>query len=722
MSEKKNNEGKNLGFPKKILVIGDWVIDEHWVTGIHRSPTSSRTGESHRRALHLLNSTTQSFCGAGQTACILHQAIRRNEKNFCEIVGVGIWHKKDTDTLATMLDPSVAKGETPHKVIREPAEDGSAVDRLFNLGDLLKDEHGTTRVMRIYQHTGSEIDLIQRLDWEIVPKDRSFWISDKEVLQNSPLDEFLNTTTFDAVVIKDLCKGVISQEIVNWLANKNGLKKIPWFVSSKEWKPNWFKALPKKIKLLLIPQVASKMAIRMGFLHSWLTKSGYLSKEAFDILDELAVEFNDKPLIVVLPDGLSILARDQKRNSRDGWRQTDSEIHPLAVGMPMASVFFPALIANLLNKEDQSLEELLKKALNFTNKWMDFEVGRITEPASWTPKEEPKIIVDYYEKTSKVGNWESFKWDVSEREWKQAFSDQGIILKNGKKTIELQRSMTEVDGYVCIVNSKRKKLRKLLHELEAFRSKRKKHPISCMLIDSPGSGKTYLVRCISKFLKMHYLPFNITQMLSKSDILDCFDTIVTTQARNRGEPILVFFDEINATLETQQVYDTFLAPLEEGLYIRAGKAFYIDPCVWVFAGTERPVNEDNPLRNSFTKASDFESRLTIEDPLDLKIDLDNNEETSEARLEKVYLGVCLLRTVFPDVRRISEKVLHLFHLLSPDLEVRKVKHFVKSFINIQYGNVLSRNVPIDWLQKHEGSIDTGEWNQKGEGDLVDIIG
>ena len=112
-----------------------------------------------------------------------------------------------------------------------------------------------------------------------------------------------------------------------------------------------------------------------------------------------------------------------------------------------------------------------------------------------------------------------------------------------------------------------------------------------MLVASPGSGKTFLVNRLAKSLGMRGLKFNITQMLSKSDILDCFDTIVTTQAQNRDEKIIVFFDEINAQLGGQYVYDTFLAPIEEGVYVRAGKTFPIDPCVWIFAGTEKPTDD-----------------------------------------------------------------------------------------------------------------------------------
>ena len=76
---------------------------------------------------------------------------------------------------------------------------------------------------------------------------------------------------------------------------------------------------------------------------------------------------------------------------------------------------------------------------------------------------------------------------------------------------------------------------------------------------------------------------------TRNDLIECFDAIVTSQAQEPNQAVLVFVDEINAKLDGQHVYDTFLAPLEEGIYVRAGKTFHIGPCLWIFAGTEEPV-------------------------------------------------------------------------------------------------------------------------------------
>lgn len=413
----------------------------------------------------------------------------------------------------------------------------------------------------------------------------------------------------------------------------------------------------------------------------------------------------------------------------------------------MASVLFPAMIANLIRNENIKLDQLLKGALNFTYGWMSIEVKRVEDPEEWEPSPdqalelEPKRLPEGLRVDKKFdGDWRRFSWKQATYAWGKAFSDYGIIetkdLDNGdkaaaadkgkrvtakpkgKKYLELWRSMTEVNGYVCCMTEKRKLLQKVINELGASGGKGRRDHKSCMFIASPGSGKTHLVRRLADTLRLRYLGFNITQMLSKTDLFDCFDTVVTSQAQNREEPLLVFIDEINAKLDGQHVYDAFLAPLEEGVYVRAGKTFHIDPCVWVFAGTQHPRIELHGDKSD--KASDFESRLTLS-PLDLRIK-DPSREESEARTEKVYLGVCLLRSAFPDVRKVSQKVLQAFHTLPPTLEARELQHFVKAFFDIQYGTVKAKNIPKERFKQLCGNIKNWSDQPEEETDMVEIKG
>ena len=98
------------------------------------------------------------------------------------------------------------------------------------------------------------------------------------------------------------------------------------------------------------------------------------------------------------------------------------------------------------------------------------------------------------------------------------------------------------------------------------------------------------------------LQFNITHLYRREALLDCFDRISTTQVELHDTPLLIFFDEINAPLDGEEVYGSFLSPLEEGTYVRAEKSFHIGPAVWLFAGTRFEATKP--------KAVDFQSRLT----------------------------------------------------------------------------------------------------------------
>jgi hypothetical protein len=715
-------------FPLTVLVVGDWVVDEHWVTSVQRSQTSSRTGAIHYRVLHRLTSSVESLCGAGRTASILHLA-KYCAQPLCRTIGIGMWHRSDTRALSWMLDPTVLQGQTPHRITPALPEE-AANTILFNLVDVLAVRskapvdpslYGTTRVIRQYQQTGDDIELLQRIDWERpVPSDLMPGI-DREKMLDPDLGPFLDRIgSVDAIVVKDLCKGVISRALIKWLAGRYG--PVPWFVSSKAWRPEWLAELEHvALKLLMVPQVAAAKAILKQDPPCWITRSGYASKAALAALDQLAGGFREDVMIVVLPNKMTVLARCPAPEDTLGIVQQAAEPKPLAVGVPMASVFFPALTAQLLTAPQNPPAEQLVRALRFTQAWMSHEVGRVSHPEDWSAAGEPRWGEPMADPPKECGRWLEFCWPSGKKAWESAFSRCGTITKtDGRKYLELWRAMTEVDGYVCCVKSKREVLRRLRGELAASCAAAKRVTTACMIIAKPGSGKTYLAHCLARELGMHCLVFNITQMISRLDILDCFDTIATTQARNRSESILVFVDEINASLRSERVYDMFLAPLEEGIYVRAGKTFHLDPCAWLFAGTERPVGEREAKRGGAEKASDFESRLTVPP---LRLLTESEEEVREARVEKVYLGVALLRAAFPDVRRVTRTVLEVFHALPASTEVRELRHIVRLFENIQYGTVTAENVPFDWLQ---GNVPDVDWQQleagAGKRDEVVVVG
>jgi hypothetical protein len=439
---------------------------------------------------------------------------------------------------------------------------------------------------------------------------------------------------------------------------------------------------------------------------------------------------SNRTLLVVLPEDLSVLALEKitsqiGKSEFNSAIQYDSKTVIIPVGLPMASIFFSALIQNILAKNEIALDTMISSSLKFTIDWMSYESKRIQTPEQWKPSEVPfieksKIITDYQFDTLICPNWKKEKVY-----WKCSRELYGVIKKevNGEKKeyFELWRGMTDVDGYVCLTKSKRSVINKLNSELRSYKNQIEKRSKAYMIVADPGSGKTYLIQRIADALGYRFIPFNISQMLTKNDILDCFDTIITTQFKqDKDVPIIVFFDEINAKIQNEHVFDMFLAPLEDGTFMRKGKIYPIKPFVWIFVGTEHPSKRWSKEERRAIKAIDFESRLDLP-ALNFMKDEKDDLEVLISRTEKVYLGVCLLRSFYPDVQNVSEKVLRTFHSL-PDLEIRDLKHFVKAFQNIQYGKVISSNIAVDWIKTFlKGRFNIDDYFHWEEGPLVEIV-
>lgn len=447
----------------------------------------------------------------------------------------------------------------------------------------------------------------------------------------------------DAIVIKDMLKGVITVELVKWLTKR--FSSSNWYLSSKKWRPKWYTEIfnEKKtaIKVVIVPGAAVSEVVRSGKknLTKWINHKGYATREALDLLKELKDDLshlkkNSSPLIAVLPKKhkvLALVSNNKDDGSSDISIQSKTYItqkQPV-IETPFASIFFSAIIAlDLQNKYTE--KEILKYALSYSVKYQIEHYKRIERQYSKFSLRDPVLFLEnssmqewgkeYYPK------WVDNKFDILREEWtksKQSLGslsnnnndDDNVIDFNVHGTLQLWRAMTEIDGYVCLETPKRKKLQKLVQYLNAFKYSNPKRSQSIMLYASPGSGKSYLVKCLANALGFNLISFNVTQLFAKTDLLDCFDSIATLQAQKPNDKFLVFVDEINAEIQNQNIYDAFLAPLEDGYYIRAEKIFHIMPCIWIFAGTNNPIKQSISETGSTVvkhaqKLSDFQSRLT----------------------------------------------------------------------------------------------------------------
>ncbi len=392
-----------------ILVVGDWVIDEDWVVGDHRTTSSKRAGPRHSLALHSLATSVRSLCGAGQVATIINQAAGDDGEPLASVAGVGVWHPRDDAALAEMLDPSQTIGSTP---LRVSTTQNSPVEacRLYNLlkhskpGDT---DVGTTRIVRIYQHSGSRPEPVRRIDWERPITDSVAAEIREHVDENlSGLPEL--DPPIAHVVIADLCRGAVTEDLIIWLSKKFSHAK--WYLYSKAWKPSWFRSKAVSgldVRVVLVPSLAASAAVRDPevSLSSWVTPQGSVSQAALSEVEDLSKSF-PRARVVVLPQDMRVLAYDG--TTRRGWVQPDTGLPDPQLFTPMATVFFPALVLGEILAEAKTAKDWIapiRRALEFTHAWIDAEVGRLMTE-TWNPPLTQRFSVASRDSSATFPNWQ----------------------------------------------------------------------------------------------------------------------------------------------------------------------------------------------------------------------------------------------------------------------------------------------------------------------------
>jgi|HubBroStandDraft_6_1064221.scaffolds.fasta_scaffold110618_2 hypothetical protein len=672
---------------KRILVVGDWVIDENWIVGQHRNTTSSRVGDDYTRVLNTPQSSMQSLCGAGLVASILREGF--GQEVPIDIWGLGLWHSGDTKRLDRMLNTTTTFGKTHHQLVDARTAEEVGPVRLVCLNGpddegVVEDTVGTTRVIRIYELSRGKPRLKQRIDWT-VPLDKDRIV---RVIKNNAPIALKQLPDFDYIVVKDLVKGVVSPALISLLAQK--YPRAKWYISSKVWKPQWLAAVKtENILLYVIPQVAAQLALNdaESRIDCWLTPQGVPSKEGLISLQ--GAQF-PHTRIVVLPGKSRVLAYD---GIGTGYVQSRTQPSDILGLTQMASVLLPALIAydlRLPNHETNSPNKdrfqcILEKALAYTDAWRTEDEGRITKN-DWRPQRLP--FDGNYDENERSSLWHPFSWQEMIGKWEAAFEGHGIV----DNEFHLWRGMTELDQYVSCVPEKRKHIQLLLREGHQFanRSQRDRKHQSYLIFDQPGSGKTFLIDRLASALNMEPLKFNLTQFADLQDLLNCFEKIRSQQEHHKDSKLMVFFDEINAksTGASNYFFGGFLETIDTGDYTNNGITHRLQPCFWIFAGTQPPTHP----QHASTKYQDFESRLARK-PMVLSGDTKEDEDLR--RVERVYMGVAAIRRQFSDVSEVSDQVLWVFKHLNKELGPRDIARIVRNCENVQYGRLGLDQLPED---------------------------
>jgi cytidylate kinase len=623
------------------------------------------------------------------------------------ICGTGIWNSADTEIIRHYIHARCLTDEPAGGVAT-----GSAVRAGFQLMTqlcdhavdinlcTLKPAHGghtvdeaTVRIIRTYQFGKDKFKMVSRIDWE--PRRDPERGCPRAAAVSACLGR-LNAP--DVVLLDDHLKGLTRTGIIEELATKPKAISPEWFVRTKdksilsEHPAPWFEAIKHSggLELLAVgPDIASRR-YPMGRLFTSTTSRHLLTRRSYELLLDLKRQTSAKNLVIASDlMELIILAHDGKcycARSPAGAEDIDLK------KINWTTAFFASLVHQMLagHWAATDKEGAISAAIIDAHQHCGVKVPESVYfkcGMSASREHEPQ-------KTYPLGEWKDIQ-----TEWQQATAGLGLVECeiDGRKRLCLQvwRAKTDLPGYIACIEQKRDAIGRIWQAIKSFKIQGgAERPLSILLEADPGVGKTFLAESLAKTAGCRLIHYDITQMIHREELLDLFDSVATAQAEVDPDiPVMVFVDEINASLDGTPVYGGFLSPLEGGFYMRRGTKFKLKPCIWMFAGTHVSKRASDRDTAEPEKQPDFTSRIDVNEKIgyaDLKEAFGVSE--AEARLEQVYLGTEMIRQRFGDVTAVSGDVLNAFYCVDPaEAPARTIRKLVLSLKNVQYGRVGNHN-------------------------------
>lgn len=261
-----------------ILFVGDWIIDEDWVMTDIRSKTSSlQPNEKHfHTAFDHPDVATNGLCGISLTASAIRGYFNNpSTKSKGNVYGIGLWHPDDNKMIEQLFQADLLKDVNPFRISTAGQTGRRKKLMLHNLareGDICC----TTKVVRTFiGFPGSLPQPMSRYDWHLdwKPMDNGKKIKKNDAIHPrlSKIFEDLKDIYFDAIVIADFNKGLITKELLipltTFIKRERKDKEIFWFYRTKKVEnPEWIQDFSDKLgtndKFIQIigPKVSSNLS------------------------------------------------------------------------------------------------------------------------------------------------------------------------------------------------------------------------------------------------------------------------------------------------------------------------------------------------------------------------------------------------------------------------------------------------------------------------------
>lgn len=728
MSEKKSTNSlrkeirlqveKNIN----ILVVGDWIIDEDWVMMPERSETSAKqSDEKHfHTAFDDLNVATKRLCGASLTASALRGYLEERRRDLVEerkieeikgaqfnVFGMGVWHPEDDDYLEQLFQEDALKGANPFRI---HMPDNGVIEkrekRLFNLakeGDIC----ATTRVVRTFiGHPGTFLKSMSRYDWHLEWQPKPGGKNSKKIIAQRIQKNFNEMKekgmVFDAIVLADFNKGLITKDLVllliekiQDLKSKNGLI---WLYRSKQLEtPDWYEEFSTRVEKkdgfiqFIDPTISRKYAEGETLIYG-----SEVTSEGLDFLDKHKPEHITKSKMAVLFHDNKCVAYEAEKDSEKSkiWVLCSNE-KPAYLTRGRSSIFLATLVIMELAKEKKYLIDsdqeysfgencsiALANGIKWCNdcieKWKKWE--KILQVSA-----KIKEAIKFTELGSNVKISKAFIWGTVIKKWEQAKSKPDfccISYSSQDIRLEVWRAHTVLNDFTVLDDNRIENVLNLTNTIQAFlelEDKGKKRPLISLVKAEPGSGKTFLAKCLAKYFGLELFECNVAQMTSLEGLTHFFDQVDTAQ--RDGRKIFMFLDEVDSLVNGESTFGFLLELMWCGQYYRNGMKNTLKPFPGIFA-MSRNIESD-PFKKDHPKYPDLISRI-----FGIICELKNFTSA-----ESIYLFAKLMDKYFGQIAYVERRVLKIISDTVFKYGPRSMELLISLFKGIKRNKITSENLP-----------------------------
>lgn len=704
-----------------ILAIGDWIIDEDWVMMVERSTTSAKQmSEKHYHTTYNKDDmSTNRLCGVSLTASAIRAFFKDGKdkglpKNFqCNVYGIGVWHPDDNDYMEQLFRKHTLPKTNPFKISRPEIDVVNETEkRLFNLAKI-DDKCATTRIIRTFLGSNPEAlpQPMSRYDWHIKWEPASKKRDKIEEIIDERVNEIfskIKDVIFDVIVLADFNKGLINETFINSLIKrlgKGGEKEHSlWFYRSKQIKdPEWERTLDTHIKnkkSTLIKFYDPRLALHYAKGNPIICGSN-LTVECMNIFRNNPHKEIHNKLAVLMSDN-SVVAYDS--HNKQSWViRSREKLDYLTRGR--SSIFLASLVVmELLNRHGTKATQ---------NSFGDNCSIGIANGIKWCmdckkiwQREKKDVVgvsadiveaIEFYNKKDifnielyNQGDWQKMNndWDLAEDVKKACCIE---VSKDGgskiEKQLQLWRAHTLMNKFTLLDKDRKTTVYDIYNTTRAFLDLDEKdriRPLFSLIYAKPGSGKSFLAKCLAQEFDLNLFACNIAQMTSFSELSHFFDEVAVAQREEKK--VFVFIDEADNRIRGESVFGYLLDMIWCGAYFRDGLKNELKPFPGLLAIStdidDRKQNKEDKS-NDHPKFKDLKSRIN-------GIYRELNDLSSA---ENIYLFANLLEKYFGQISYVDIEVLEIVGKLKLQYGPRGLELFISKFRNVRGNEITFDNLP-----------------------------